>query len=209
MPPKVRSLVWPTFRTTFSLRRTRAFGSACVQADNQLAHAQPSCRGHGAIDQPAAWTLLLIAFPKHAYQDVVAVTALSVQCKALLASHERPHYLTLKKYRTAIPTMTRNDNLRKLHETLLRRQADLRRSLAEELSLFARDDDEDESHEDDAISRTAQAEDHELVAIDNALEKIQEGTYGQCESCERKIPLTRLEALPYATHCIDCQRDTE
>jgi DnaK suppressor protein len=105
--------------------------------------------------------------------------------------------------------MTRNDDLRKLHETLLRRRADLRRSLTEELNLFARDDDEDESHEDDVISRTAEAEDHELVAIDNALERIQEGTYGQCESCERIIPIARLEVLPNATHCIDCQRGTE
>jgi DnaK suppressor protein len=35
------------------------------------------------------------------------------------------------------------------------------------------------------------------------------GKYGSCEVCGGKIPLARLNALPYATMCIDCQRDLE
>jgi len=38
---------------------------------------------------------------------------------------------------------------------------------------------------------------------------MREGTYGQCDVCGGKIPLARLNALPYATNCIDCQRAAE
>jgi DnaK suppressor protein len=44
----------------------------------------------------------------------------------------------------------------------------------------------------------------ELKQIDEALEKIEAGTYGICERCHKPIAPARLEALPYATLCIDC-----
>ena len=48
-----------------------------------------------------------------------------------------------------------------------------------------------------------------LEAIDHALERIENGTYGKCESCGREIAEERLEAIPHATRCIDCQRLAE
>lgn len=45
--------------------------------------------------------------------------------------------------------------------------------------------------------------------IDEALDTIDNGQYGICEDCGRQIPTERLEALPYTTLCIDCQRDEE
>lgn len=45
--------------------------------------------------------------------------------------------------------------------------------------------------------------------IDIALEKIEEGTFGECEVCQKKINKTRLSALPHAKLCIDCQRKEE
>jgi DnaK suppressor protein len=50
---------------------------------------------------------------------------------------------------------------------------------------------------------------HVLSAIDGALRRIEEGTYGRCTSCGRQIPEERLEARPYATLCIECQRQRE
>jgi RNA polymerase-binding protein DksA len=50
---------------------------------------------------------------------------------------------------------------------------------------------------------------HVLAEIDAALKRIAEGTYGTCTNCDRPIALERLEALPWATLCIDCQRDRE
>jgi DnaK suppressor protein len=38
-----------------------------------------------------------------------------------------------------------------------------------------------------------------------ALDKIDHGTFGVCESCEESIPLKRLQAQPTARHCIECQ----
>ena len=45
-----------------------------------------------------------------------------------------------------------------------------------------------------------------LADIDAALGRIDAGTYGACTSCRRPIAAERLEALPWASHCIDCQR---
>jgi len=50
---------------------------------------------------------------------------------------------------------------------------------------------------------------HVLTEIDAALRRIDDGSYGQCTSCGRQIPEERLEARPYATLCIDCQRQRE
>jgi RNA polymerase-binding transcription factor DksA len=43
-----------------------------------------------------------------------------------------------------------------------------------------------------------------LGAIEHALERIEEGVYGDCEECGNKIPKLRLEAIPYASHCVKC-----
>ena len=48
-----------------------------------------------------------------------------------------------------------------------------------------------------------------LAAIDAALRRIEEGTYGTCQRCGRPIAPERLEALPYAELCIECKRQVE
>jgi RNA polymerase-binding protein DksA len=50
---------------------------------------------------------------------------------------------------------------------------------------------------------------HVLAEIHAALKRIEEGTYGICTNCGKQIGEERLEALPWATLCIDCQRDRE
>lgn len=45
-----------------------------------------------------------------------------------------------------------------------------------------------------------------LAAVDAALARVDQGTYGLCESCGKPIAPERLEALPSAALCIDCQR---
>jgi RNA polymerase-binding protein DksA len=47
---------------------------------------------------------------------------------------------------------------------------------------------------------------HQLRLVDDALARIAAGTYGTCIRCGRPIAPERLEALPWAAHCIDCQR---
>jgi RNA polymerase-binding protein DksA len=50
---------------------------------------------------------------------------------------------------------------------------------------------------------------HVLAEIEAALARIDEGTYGLCERCGRPIGLERLEALPWATLCIEDKRKQE
>lgn len=42
-----------------------------------------------------------------------------------------------------------------------------------------------------------------LVYVENALSRIENGTYGECEVCGKQIEEQRLEALPYATLCME------
>ena len=44
-----------------------------------------------------------------------------------------------------------------------------------------------------------------LAQVDAALARLDDGTFGQCLRCGREIAPARLEALPWAAHCIDCQ----
>ena len=48
-----------------------------------------------------------------------------------------------------------------------------------------------------------------LGQIDAALVRIEDGTYGTCTNCGKPIPEDRLEARPWASLCIDCQRAAE
>ena len=48
-----------------------------------------------------------------------------------------------------------------------------------------------------------------LTEIDAALKRIEDGTYGICTNRGEQIPPERLEARPWATLCIDCQRERE
>lgn len=57
-----------------------------------------------------------------------------------------------------------------------------------------------------AITRNSQVL---LNQVNAALHRIAEGTYGTCVNCGQQIAPRRLEALPYATLCIECQAKTE
>jgi RNA polymerase-binding transcription factor len=84
------------------------------------------------------------------------------------------------------------------------------------------DDEVDESHSDNHLAETAtvtldreidysleESEARVLAAIDAALQRVDAGTYGQCERCGQQIEPERLEAIPWATLCIDDQRREE
>jgi len=66
-----------------------------------------------------------------------------------------------------------------------------------------------DSAQDEISSQLAEVESRELTSIETALERMRKGDYGVCESCSQAIPLARLQALPYATTCIQCQREAE
>ncbi len=48
-----------------------------------------------------------------------------------------------------------------------------------------------------------------LDQIEAAIERIEDGSYGQCEECGGKIPKPRLEAIPYTALCVKCASQQE
>ncbi|MGQ9706553.1 MAG: TraR/DksA family transcriptional regulator [bacterium] len=48
-----------------------------------------------------------------------------------------------------------------------------------------------------------------LHQINNALERIEDNSFGICISCGKQISLKRLKAVPYAIYCVECQRSYE
>ncbi len=59
------------------------------------------------------------------------------------------------------------------------------------------------------LSRLEGREKHELDEIEDALVRLEAGTFGLCDRCGRAIALARLRALPMARHCLDCQQKAE
>lgn len=48
-----------------------------------------------------------------------------------------------------------------------------------------------------------------LEEIQEALGRLDAGDFGRCQACDKPIARARLQAIPYARHCIDCARDLE
>lgn len=115
--------------------------------------------------------------------------------------------------------MARKDAIYTMRQILVKRRDALRKALAGDLSMLKELRREQtagdlvdaalDSAQDEINSQLAEVESRELAQIENALERIRTGHYGVCEGCSCKIPLARLNALPYATLCIDCQREAE
>ena len=59
---------------------------------------------------------------------------------------------------------------------------------------------------DDGLEENAE---HLLADVNAARARLEDGTYGTCEACGRRIPEERLEAVPWATLCLDDKRAQE
>ena len=63
---------------------------------------------------------------------------------------------------------------------------------------------------DRELSMNIASSEQELVyQIDEALKRLDDGTFGLCQQCSQPISISRLKALPYASLCINCQRTQE
>jgi DnaK suppressor protein len=113
--------------------------------------------------------------------------------------------------------MARREALLRLHKILLARRAALRKALAGELADLrnvkaATSDSVDvafDTGSEEIATQLAELEARELNQIERALARMKQGNYGVCELCQKKIPVARLNALPYSTTCIECQREME
>lgn len=114
--------------------------------------------------------------------------------------------------------MPRKDELLKLRKTLTRRRDALARALKGDLSLLQELhaatsgdvlDAACDTAQDEINSQLVDVESRELAAIENAIARMDEGNYGDCDGCGKPIPLQRLQAVPYVTDCIACRRKAE
>lgn len=113
--------------------------------------------------------------------------------------------------------MARKDALLRLHKLLVLKRDALRKKLADDYGVDARKFKVDRStgdvgdaaihgESDELNSQIAAFESRELYQIERALHQLRNGRYGCCESCDKAIPIARLNALPFTPLCIDCQR---
>ncbi len=73
----------------------------------------------------------------------------------------------------------------------------------------SRSSDEGESYFQEFSLELLERDENIQAEILEALDRIQQGTYGQCEACEAWIRKERLKAVPHARNCIECQRKEE
>jgi DnaK suppressor protein len=98
------------------------------------------------------------------------------------------------------------DRRREIHERL--------RSLRDSIPADSHDvRDTEEQSVDDFVQEVdlalMQMKTETLKKIDQAILRLEEGTYGRCQECDVEIPAPRLRALPFAALCRDCQEETE
>jgi DnaK suppressor protein len=105
----------------------------------------------------------------------------------------------LKKFET---------KLKKMHRILSREKKELDDEISEEVSLD-REDVLKVKEEIEVFEKEDQIEEGLISEVEEALNRIHLGNYGQCLSCGSQLPGERLEAVPYAKFCVKCQENTE
>jgi len=111
------------------------------------------------------------------------------------------------------------DLMKQIKADLLQKKALLTRNISSEFDemrtqserhhLADMDDLGGDANDEETSFKILELESAELSQIDYALERIEEGTYGSCEECEKPIGKDRLVALPFASMCIECKRVQE
>ena len=66
-----------------------------------------------------------------------------------------------------------------------------------------------DSYEREVSMNIVSSEQELLYQIDDALKRLDDGTFGVCQQCSQPITMSRLKAVPYASMCIACQRTKE
>ena len=117
------------------------------------------------------------------------------------------------------------DQLKHFRQLLITDRAKLAgeiRSLAQETAKSPRDASGDlsaytlhmadmaaDTYEREVSMGLVSSEQELLYQIDEALKRLDEGTYGVCQQCSQPITMSRLKAVPYASLCVACQRVKE
>lgn len=109
---------------------------------------------------------------------------------------------------------------KEMQKVLLKQRTELLNNIKAREQKNTDDDRRDNSSKDDAdivadeleAIKESSMRSHDvnrLKALENALGRISQGTYGKCMKCGKKITQERLRAIPWALLCIDCKNETE
>ena len=97
--------------------------------------------------------------------------------------------------------LRRRDELsRRVAHELAQRKAEPQRHVVERLERAAA------AERDDVLAEIARLGTEERTMIDEALARMEQGTYGTCQACGGHIGLNRFRAIPWTRHCLNCQR---
>ena len=115
---------------------------------------------------------------------------------------------------TTKEAVIKEDTFKALREALLdrRRQSHLLRQELDERwqGLHEREPELEEAASKENIARGLEEQNNQLQeqieSIDAALGRMDEGTYGKCESCRRPIAIKRLQAIPWTRMCLSCSQ---
>lgn len=129
---------------------------------------------------------------------------------------------TKKEGRLTQPEMTEEKRKELLRKFLIKKREEIVREAKTEIARYLKGetkqlvetalDDGDWSIIDlseDINFKRLETHRENLTKIDEALRKLKEGTYGICEDCGEEIPKERLEVMPFAILCRDCQEKKE
>jgi DnaK suppressor protein len=131
---------------------------------------------------------------------------------------EKPATKTKTSERPRNETKKLNDQLKVFKEMLIQKKSSLTHYLKTELSELEAADKHhladleemaSDTHDTDSVCEIMAVGASTIDQIDQALAKIEEGTYGTCEDCGDQIAFERLEALPFATLCVECKKRRE
>jgi DnaK suppressor protein len=121
-----------------------------------------------------------------------------------------------KKQRLAPAAPLPKDQLEKFSDVLAQKRDDLlaivQRKKEEEIEDVGVGDEADvatHSVEKEMLFELTDSEKQTLDLIESALLKIDKGIFGACESCQKAIPRMRLQVMPWARYCVDCQAEQE
>jgi DnaK suppressor protein len=111
-----------------------------------------------------------------------------------------------------------SEYVKEFKEALIHKKSSLTNHLRTELSELEAPDKHhladleemaSDTHDTDSVCEIMAVGANTIDQIDLALAKIDDGTYGVCEDCGEHIALERLEAIPFATLCIECKKKKE
>ncbi len=147
-----------------------------------------------------------------------AKTAKTKAAKKASTARKRPSNGKPVSKAASRPRRASRQKLDTIRDALLLKKEALTRHLQSELSgletadkhhLADLEEMASDTQDTDSVCEIMEVGANTLEQVEQALTKLDQGTYGRCEDCDGDIPFERLEALPFATLCVSCKRKRE